>query len=63
MEPEDKKQELNLPVEIELYIEPDGTVTFADLAAEALPIATSLHPDQPLSCDLPPQESTDQEEN
>ncbi|GAB4470296.1 MAG: hypothetical protein Kow00124_06350 [Anaerolineae bacterium] len=42
-----------LPVEIELYIEPDGTVTFADLAAETIPIAHELNPDHPLACDVP----------
>ncbi len=42
-----------LPVEIELYIEPDGTVIFADLAAETIPIAHELNPDQPLACDVP----------
>jgi hypothetical protein len=31
-----------LPVEIELFIEPDGAVVFADLAADAVPIARRL---------------------
>lgn len=50
-----------LPVEIEFYIEADGTVVFADLAADILPIAHELNPDQALACDLPqpPSESTD----
>jgi len=42
-----------LPVEIEFYIEADGTVVFADLAADIVPIAQVLNPDQPLACDLP----------
>jgi hypothetical protein len=42
-----------LPVEIEFYIEADGTVVFADLAADIIPIAQELNPDQPLLCDLP----------
>jgi hypothetical protein len=41
-------------VEIEFYIEPDGTVTFADLAADIVPVAQALNPDQPLLCDVPP---------
>jgi hypothetical protein len=35
-----------LPLEIEVYIEPDGSVTFADLAADVLPLARALNPDQ-----------------
>lgn len=31
-----------LPVEIELFVEPDGSVVFADLAADAVPIANRL---------------------
>jgi hypothetical protein len=46
-------QDDNLPVEVELYIEPDGSVTFADLAADTLPIVKALNPDQPLACDVP----------
>lgn len=43
-----------LPIEIEFYIEPDGSVTFADLAAEIVPVAHSLNPDHPLACEVPP---------
>lgn len=43
----------SFPLEIEFYIEPDGTVTFADLAADILPVAQALNPDQPLACDVP----------
>ncbi len=32
----------HLPVEIELFIEPDGAVVFADLAADVVPIARRL---------------------
>lgn len=32
----------HLPVEVELFIEPDGTVVFADLAVDAFPIARQL---------------------
>ena len=49
--PEEDEIKPLLPVEIELYIEPDGTVIFADLAAEALPLARALDPDQ-----IPPHE-------
>ncbi len=44
----------DLPVEVEIYIQPDGTVVFADLAADTVPIAQQLNPDQPLICDVPP---------
>jgi hypothetical protein len=42
-----------LPVEVEVYINPDGSVTFADLEAAMLPVAAALNPDQPLACDAP----------
>jgi hypothetical protein len=42
-----------LPIEVEFYIEADGTVVFADLAAELVPLAQELNPDQPLVCDVP----------
>ena len=35
-----------LPVEIEIYFEADGTVTFADLAADIEPIARELAPNE-----------------
>lgn len=50
---EDKPGRL-LPVEVEVYIEPDGSVTFADLEAHMLPVAHELNPDEPLACDVPP---------
>lgn len=43
-----------LPVEVEVYIEADGSVTFADLEAGMLPVAFELNPDDPLACDVPP---------
>lgn len=51
----DKREErrLPLPVEVEVYIEADGTVTFADLEAGMLPVARELNPDEPLACDVP----------
>ena len=42
---------VDLPVEVEIFIEADGSVTFADLAAEVAPIAEQLNPAQPLACD------------
>lgn len=33
-----------LPVEVEVYVEPDGSVTFADLAAGLLPVVDRLDP-------------------
>jgi hypothetical protein len=44
----------HLPVQVEIYIEPDGSVTFADLAADTLPIVQALNPNQPLACDPQP---------
>ena len=52
-----------LPVEVEFYIEADGTVVFADLAADLIPIAQELNPDQPLVCDVPPRSETEQEDH
>jgi len=40
--------------EIELFIEADGTVVFADLAAEMIPVAEKLNPDHSLACDVSP---------
>lgn len=40
----DKEEEFLLPIEVEIYIEPDGSVTFADLEAGTLPIAQQLDP-------------------
>jgi len=53
-EGERSPQETALPIEVELYIQPDGSVVFADLAMEVLPVAQALNPDQPLLCDIPP---------
>jgi hypothetical protein len=50
-----------LPVEVEFYIEADGTVVFADLAADLIPIAHELNPDQPLVCDVPDRTPAEQE--
>ena len=36
-----------IPVEVEVYIAPDGSVTFADLEAGMLPAARELDPDAP----------------
>lgn len=38
---EDRPQSL-FPVEVEVYIDPDGSVTFADLEASLVPIAETL---------------------
>lgn len=50
--PESEDDDLRLPIEVEVYINPDGSVTFADLEAGTLPIAHQLDPDQPLFCDV-----------
>jgi hypothetical protein len=55
----DAQDHVALPVEIEIYVEADGSVTFADLAEGTLPLAQALNPDQPLACDLPDQEGAD----
>jgi hypothetical protein len=47
--------------EIELFIEADGTVVFADLAAEMIPVAQKLNPDHSLACNvLPPVTEKDE---
>ena len=51
---------LPLPVQVELYIEPDGTVTFADLAAELLPVARSLSPEE-MPLDEPAKTETERQ--
>ncbi len=47
--PDDQTQpddeEFRLPVEVEIYIDPDGTVVFADLEEGTLPLARQLDPD------------------
>lgn len=49
-----------LPVEVELYIQPDGSVVFADLAAELLPLAMTLDPAIQIAC-TPPQPNNQEE--
>ncbi len=41
-----------LPVEIEVYVNPDGSVTFADLAEDMVAVAHRLNPDEALVCDV-----------
>lgn len=45
-----------IPIEIEIYLNPDGSVTFADLEEHALALARELDPDAVLACDVPPTE-------
>ncbi len=33
-----------LPIEVEIYVNPDGSVTFADLEASLVPVAQKLDP-------------------
>jgi hypothetical protein len=44
---------LPVPVEVEIYINSDGSVTFADLEERVALIAQRLNPDQPLACQPP----------
>jgi hypothetical protein len=44
---------LPVPVEVEVYINSDGSVTFADLEERVALIAQHLNPDQPLACQPP----------
>lgn len=55
-----RPQPVKLPVEVEIYIEADGSVTFADLAAEVAPIAAELNPEDPLACDVPEQTTVEE---
>ncbi len=34
-----------VPIEVEIYVNPDGSVTFADLEASLVPVARKLDPD------------------
>ena len=52
-ESEARSEPVELPVEVEIYIEADGSVVFADLAAAVTPLAQELNPDQPLACEPP----------
>lgn len=62
--PKPEAEEFRLPVEVEIYIDPDGSVVFADLEEQTLPIARQLDPDWQQGegdfC-LPEQEATDGE--
>ena len=58
-EPEEKEQEPILPVEVEVYINPDGSVTFADLEEKAIPIARALNPAQLLPWEPPAREGAE----
>jgi hypothetical protein len=44
---------LPVPIEVEVYINSDGSVTFADLEEQTVLIAQRLNPDQPLACQPP----------
>jgi hypothetical protein len=45
-------QPLEIPVEIEIFLNPDGSVTFADLEESAVAIARALDPNCDLACDV-----------
>lgn len=56
MTPPDQKRQTplaDLPVETEIFINADGSVTFADLQEALIGIARMLSPDETLNCDLP----------
>jgi len=46
------RRQSGIPAEIEIYVESDGTVTFADLAEDMLCVAKRLNPDSPLACHI-----------
>jgi hypothetical protein len=48
-----QEQKPLVPVEVEIYINADGSVTFADLEEKTVLIAQSLDPDQPPVCHRP----------
>lgn len=60
--PKGDQSETHIPVEVEFYIEADGTVVFADLAADLIPIAQELNPDQPLICYVSESSGLDSDE-
>ncbi len=47
-----------LPIEVEIYINPDGSVTFADLEASLIPVAEKLEPGS-ITLDAEPPEGSE----
>ena len=50
---DNQERGLPVPVEVEIYINADGSVTFADLEEKAVLIARCLDPEQPSADYLP----------
>jgi len=52
-----------LKIEVELRIEPDGSVIFADLASDMLAVREALlaDPGEPLACEVPQRNKETQE--
>ncbi len=42
--PTPSDHDVPLPVRVEIFVEPDGTVVFADLAADLIPVAQAVDP-------------------
>lgn len=53
--PSEKPNQPSIPVEFEIFVNPDGSVTFADLEEHAIAIARELDPDCTPACDVPPR--------
>jgi hypothetical protein len=54
----DDLEGFSLPVEIEVYIQPDGSVVFADLEEGTIPIVDELDPDHNAPDDSPTEGDT-----
>ncbi len=52
-----------IPVEVEIFLNPDGSVTFADLEEHTIAIARALDPDCNLACDVTPPLPADPSEH
>ena len=49
----DVSSPLAIPVEVEIFINPDGSVTFADLEERMISLVQVLNPDHSLACNVP----------
>ena len=58
-----KTSDVRLPIEVEIYVNPDGSVTFADLEAGTLPIVRELNPGESLVCGVKSQTEAEDDPN
>ena len=51
------------PVEVGIEIDADGRVVLTDLPADLIELVRKLDPDAVLTCDVPPEEAPDEEDD